>query len=149
MPGMKPSGVNLCDSPDRMRLTDQPEALTSPPRRGDREARTCKAGGTVAPTGSSMHELYATQGILDRAIQKAGEQNAKRITDIHIVVGEISSYQDDSVQFYWDEISKGTIAQDAKLHFRHVPAERQCMNCGTKYNPKEEEVVCPNCGSTG
>ena len=96
-----------------------------------------------------MHELYATQGILDRAIQKAGEQNAKRITDLHIVVGEISSYQDDSVQFYWDEISKGTIAEDAKLHFRHVPAELQCMNCGTKYNPKEGEVICPSCGSTG
>ncbi len=96
-----------------------------------------------------MHELYATQGILDRAIQKAGEQNAKRITDVYIVVGEISSYQDESVQFYWDEISKATLAADAKLHFRHVPAELQCMNCGTKYHPQEGEVLCPNCGSSG
>jgi len=96
-----------------------------------------------------MHELYATQGILDRAIEKAGEQNARRITDLHIVVGEISSYQEESVQFYWDEISKGTIAEQARLHFRHVPAELQCMNCGAKYRPQEVEVLCPNCGSTG
>jgi hydrogenase nickel incorporation protein HypA/HybF len=96
-----------------------------------------------------MHELYATQAILDRAIQKAGEQRAKRITHAYIAVGEISTYTDDSVQFYWDEITKGTIAEGAMLHFRHVPAELQCMSCSTKYQPKGEEIVCPNCGSTG
>ncbi len=96
-----------------------------------------------------MHELYATQAILDRALEKAGEQNASRITDAYIVVGEISTYTDDSVQFYWDEITKGTVAEGAKLHFRHVPAELQCMTCSTKYRPKEGEIVCPNCGSTG
>jgi hydrogenase nickel incorporation protein HypA/HybF len=96
-----------------------------------------------------MHELYATQAILERSLQKAGEQNAKRITDVHIVVGEISTYDDDSVQFYWDEISKGTIAEASALHFRHVPAELQCMSCSTKYHPAEGEIVCPNCGSTG
>ncbi len=96
-----------------------------------------------------MHELYATQAILDRALQKAGEQNAKRITDAYIVVGEISTYTDDSVQFYWDEITKGPVAEGSQLHFRHVPAELQCMSCGTKYQPKGEEIVCPNCGSAG
>ena len=96
-----------------------------------------------------MHELYATQAIVDRALQKAGEQNAKRITGAHIVVGEISTYADDSVQFYWDELTKGTIAENAKLHFRHVPAELQCMSCSVKYRPKEGEIVCPNCGSAG
>ncbi|HTP01310.1 MAG TPA: hydrogenase maturation nickel metallochaperone HypA [Anaerolineales bacterium] len=96
-----------------------------------------------------MHELYATQAILNKALEKAGEQNAGHILNVYIVVGEISSYSDDSVQFYWDEISKGTLAEDAKLHFRHVQAELQCMTCGTKYHPPEGEIICPQCGSTG
>ena len=96
-----------------------------------------------------MHELYATQAILDKAVAKAAEQKASRITDLYLVVGEISSYSDESVQFYWDEISKGTIAEKATLHFRHVPAEMQCMACFTKYQPAEGEIVCPNCGSNG
>ncbi len=96
-----------------------------------------------------MHELYATQAILDRALQKAGEQNAKHITDAYIVVGEISTYTDESVQFYWDEITKGTVAEGAKLHFRRVPAELQCMSCSTKYRPEAGEIVCPHCGSAG
>ena len=31
--------------------------------------------------------------------------------------------------------AKGTIAEGAKLHFRHVAAEMQCMACFTKYHP--------------
>lgn len=96
-----------------------------------------------------MHELLATQAILERALQKAAERNAARITDLYLVVGEISTYADESVQFYWNEISKGTPAQGATLHFRHVEAELQCMACFTRYHPVGIEILCPNCGSSG
>ncbi len=96
-----------------------------------------------------MHELYATQAILENAIQKANEAKAQRITNLYLVVGEISTYTDDSVQFYWDDLSKGTLAEGAVLHFRHVQLEAQCMSCFTKYSPKEGEILCPNCGGVG
>ncbi len=96
-----------------------------------------------------MHELYATQAILEKALQKAREAQAARVTDLYLVVGEISTYADESVQFYWDEISKGTPAEGARLHFRHVSAEAQCMACFTKYHPQEGEIVCPQCGAVG
>ncbi|MFH1183634.1 MAG: hydrogenase maturation nickel metallochaperone HypA [Chloroflexota bacterium] len=96
-----------------------------------------------------MHELYATQAILEKALQKAAEEKAKRITDLHLVIGEISTYADDSVLFYWEELSRGTIAEGAILHFRHVSAQMQCMACFTKYQPVDGEVLCPSCGSSG
>jgi len=96
-----------------------------------------------------MHELYATQAILEKALQKAVEQGASKITDLHLAVGEISTYVDDSIQFYWDEISKDTIAEGARLHFRRVGAEMQCMACFTKYHPTDGEILCPSCGATG
>ena len=96
-----------------------------------------------------MHELYATQAILDKALQKAGEQKAKRITDLHLVIGETSTYSDDSVRFYWEELSRDTIAEGATLHFRLVSAQVQCMACFTKYQPLDGEILCPSCGSSG
>ncbi len=96
-----------------------------------------------------MHELYATQAILDRALGTAEAQHAARIAGVHLVVGEISTYSDDSIQFYWDEITRGTIAEHAQLHFRHVEAEVQCMACFTKYHPSDGEILCPSCGSSG
>jgi hydrogenase nickel incorporation protein HypA/HybF len=96
-----------------------------------------------------VHELYATQAILDKAIKKAADEKAGRITAVHLVIGQMSSFVDDSVQFYWDEISKGTIAEGAQLHFRHVTPELQCMACFTKYQAADGEVLCPSCGSKG
>jgi hydrogenase nickel incorporation protein HypA/HybF len=96
-----------------------------------------------------MHELPVTQSLLEIALRHARGSTATRITDLHIVMGELTTMLDDSIQFYWDMIAEGTIAQGAKLHFRRVPAELQCMACFTKYTPQEKELLCPNCGSVG
>jgi hydrogenase nickel incorporation protein HypA/HybF len=96
-----------------------------------------------------MHELPVTQSILEIALRHAKQADAKRITALHIVMGELASMVDDSIQFYWDMIAEGTIAEGATLHFRRVPAELQCMACFTKYHPNEKELICPNCGSVG
>ena len=96
-----------------------------------------------------MHELPVTQSLLKIALDHAAKANAKRITDMHIVMGELATMVDDSIQFYWDIIAKDTIAEGAALHFRRVPAEFQCMACFTKYHPKEQQLLCPNCGSVG
>lgn len=96
-----------------------------------------------------MHELPIAQSILNIALKHAGEANAKRVEGIHIVMGELSSNVDDSIQFYWDIIAKDTPAEGAQLHFRRVPAELQCMVCFQKYHPDGGELVCPYCGSVG
>lgn len=92
-----------------------------------------------------MHELSVTQALLDIALQHAEKAEAKHITDLHIIMGELSSMVDDSIQFYWEIIAQGTMAEQAKLHFRRVPAELQCMTCLTKYHPSDRELACPNC----
>ena len=96
-----------------------------------------------------MHELHATQAILEKALEKAADGRATRITHVFIALGELSSYSGDSIQFYWDDLSRGTLAEGASLHFRDVEAELQCMACFKKYHPKDGEILCPTCGSTG
>ena len=94
-----------------------------------------------------MHELAVTQSILKIALQHADKANAKRVTDLNIVMGELSKMVDDSIQFYWEIIAKDTIAEKATLHFRRVPAEFQCLSCSEKYHPSDGEYVCPKCSS--
>jgi len=97
-----------------------------------------------------MHELPITQSILEIVLRHAEKAHAKRITDIYIVMGELSKVVDESVQFYWDMIADDTIAKGAKLHFRMAPVEFQCMSCFEKYHPNDtEDFQCPNCGSVG
>lgn len=91
-----------------------------------------------------MHELAVTTSILNLALQHAGDVH---ITDVHLVVGQLSSVIDDSVQFYWDIISQNTAAEGSRLHFRRIPGEFQCKTCHTRYPLRGEDFTCPECGS--
>ncbi len=94
-----------------------------------------------------MHELAVTQSILEIATRHATQAKARRVTDIYLVIGRLSSIIDDSVQFYWDLISKDTICKGSTLHFERKPAEIICLECSTEFQVELEINPCPNCGS--
>lgn len=94
-----------------------------------------------------MHELAVTESILSIAGRHARQAEATRVTDIHLVIGQLSSIVDDSVQFYWDIISAGTICAGARLHFQRISAELRCTDCGHSYTLSDELKLCPQCGS--
>jgi hydrogenase nickel incorporation protein HypA/HybF len=96
-----------------------------------------------------MRELQATQSILAKALSKARESNAKRIKTVQLAIGEIVKLDQTSIQKYWKEISQGTLAERAQLHFRLIHAEMQCMACFRKYYPLNGKIHCPYCGSYG
>lgn len=91
-----------------------------------------------------MHELVVTQTILQLALDHTPPNT--RITDLQIVLGELSSFVDDSVQFYWDILAAGTAAEGATLHFERKEARMICDDCGAQYNPRQT-LLCPNCSA--
>ena len=93
-----------------------------------------------------MHELVVTESILEITLRHAKKAGDVRVTDLFLVIGELSSVIDDSVQFYWDFVSEGTVAEGAKLHFRRIPAEFACQACGNKYH-LTDDLACPKCES--
>jgi hydrogenase nickel incorporation protein HypA/HybF len=94
-----------------------------------------------------MHELSVTESILEISLRHAKQANAKRITNLYLVIGQLASIVDDSVQFYWDIVSKGTIADGAILHFKRLPAMLECQDCNNRYNPSDNSFACPACSS--
>ena len=96
-----------------------------------------------------MHELAITKEILRIAVKHAERAGAERMTDINITIGDLSSAVDDSVQFYFDFLSPGTIAEGARLHFRRVAARLRCRECGTEFEPLGVDWRCPHCRSQG
>lgn len=94
-----------------------------------------------------MHELSITENILEIATRNGARAGASRITDITLVIGDLSSIVDDSVQFYWDMISQGTLAEGARLHFRRVPARVHCQSCAHEFELAGQLNPCPECGS--
>lgn len=94
-----------------------------------------------------MHEMAVTQSILDIAVDYAGRSGAARVTALNLVIGQLSSIVDDSVQFYWDIISKDTLCEGAVLNFERVPAQLNCLDCGHTYSLSRGLEACPECES--
>lgn len=94
-----------------------------------------------------MHELAVTESILEIANRHARQANARRVTAVFLVIGQLSTIVDDSVQFYWDMIAQGTLCQGAKLHFERVPARIRCLDCAGEYGLVEKFSACPKCNS--
>jgi hydrogenase nickel incorporation protein HypA/HybF len=93
-----------------------------------------------------MHELPITEGILKIAAEAAG---GRQVTAIHLLVGELSSIVDDSIQFYFDMLSKGTVAEGALLDFERRPAIMTCGDCGRSFEVRAPlPPTCPHCGGT-
>jgi hydrogenase nickel incorporation protein HypA/HybF len=94
-----------------------------------------------------MHELAVTQSILKIALENASKADAKRIIGINLVIGQMASIVDDSIQFYWDILSEGTIALGAKLIIERIPSEICCFDCGHTFLPGPDSFDCPECKS--
>ena len=94
-----------------------------------------------------MRELEATQNVLKKSLQRA--KDPARIKNVYLVMGEVAELDQDLIQKHWYELSKGTPAEHARLHFRLRKAEVQCMACFSKYQPLDGKIHCPYCGSYG
>ena len=94
-----------------------------------------------------MHELPVTESILEISLRHAAKADAKRIVSVHLVIGQLASIVDDSVQFYWDILTENTKAEGAKLHFRRLPVIIKCKECDHTYTPTEDDMFCPECKS--
>jgi hydrogenase nickel incorporation protein HypA/HybF len=92
-----------------------------------------------------MHELAITQSVLDIALEHAKKHKANKITSISLVIGEMSGIVDECVRFYFEFISKDTIASEATLSFERVPTKGRCRDCDTTFPLSDLDWNCRTC----
>jgi hydrogenase nickel incorporation protein HypA/HybF len=93
-----------------------------------------------------MHELGITQQVLEIAVDKANEVGSQKVKIINLVIGEMSGFLTESVQFYFDFLANGSVASGAQLCFRRVPIEVRCRSCNRAFKPTGDSWTCPDCG---
>lgn len=95
-----------------------------------------------------MHELAITQSILDIASKAASEHQVSRVREVRIKLGEYSGVVPQCVQYYFDVISKGTVAEGAVLKMEKLPIIMRCNDCAWEGHIDKHHIRCPACSST-
>jgi hydrogenase nickel incorporation protein HypA/HybF len=91
-----------------------------------------------------MHEFRLTQNLLDLALKNA---DSKRIRRVNLLIGPFSEEREESIQFYWRDLAKGSPGQEAELHFDHIPVSVKCLDCTGAFYLDEETSMCEFCES--
>jgi hydrogenase nickel incorporation protein HypA/HybF len=96
-----------------------------------------------------MHELPITESILKIVLASAAKNSVRQVMAIHLQVGRLSDLADEWIQRYFDYLSKGTVAEGAKLNIERMPILLQCNACTKSYEVEITNIgdaACPNCG---
>jgi|YelNatPaOPRAMG01_1025707.scaffolds.fasta_scaffold07102_3 hydrogenase nickel incorporation protein HypA/HybF len=93
-----------------------------------------------------MHEVGIAQDILSIATKNASKEKATRITTIRVLVGPLSGIVPDALTFAFEVISRGSLAEDAKLDIVQTPIIFWCRNCKIEFKTREFDYSCPVCG---
>ncbi|HII95977.1 MAG TPA: hydrogenase maturation nickel metallochaperone HypA, partial [Candidatus Methanofastidiosum sp.] len=81
-----------------------------------------------------MHELSLADGMLKTVLEAAKKEKAKKIKSIKLEMGEILLVNTEQLTFCFDVISKGTIAEDAKLDITFLKPRVHCNKCNKEFN---------------
>ena len=96
-----------------------------------------------------MHEYTVTESLLKIVGDKAAEAGVEKVLKVRVVVGPLTGFVPDCINFYYETLSKGTIAEGAVLEFEEAPIRLRCRACAHEFSPETREWVCPSCGSAG
>ena len=96
-----------------------------------------------------MHELPVVEQIIKIAEEHGRKARAHKIERIRIVVGERSGYISESIQMYFDIISKGSLCEGATLEIETVRPKLRCPACGRLFERRPLRFDCPACGTDG
>ena len=94
-----------------------------------------------------MHELSIMQSALSLALDQARQAGAGRVHTIRLRIGALSGVVPDALEFAFEALTPGTMAEGAELAIEHVPARFWCATCTREFQSDDMFAECPDCHS--
>jgi len=106
-----------------------------------------------------LHEFSMAERIVRAVLDAADSKKASSIVEINLDVGELTFLSHEQLMFCVQVVSKGTVAENAKVVITKTRAQVHCSKCGyvgdVSYLGEEVHsmipipiLTCPKCGSS-
>jgi hydrogenase nickel incorporation protein HypA/HybF len=91
-----------------------------------------------------VHELSIAEAIVRIAEDHAG---GRRVTKVEVTVGHLRQVVPSALEFSFELVAAGTVAEGAELVLKHVPVEARCRGCAAKTPQAGFPLACGACGA--
>ena len=92
-----------------------------------------------------MHEVGIMENTLAMALKRAAEEGAHRLHRLTMRIGPLSGVVPEALEFAFDVLRRGTIAEEAALDVERVPIICFCSPCRLEFQPGDLFCECPRC----
>ncbi len=92
-----------------------------------------------------MHEMSLAEGVLQIMEAQAKAQNFKRVKTVWLEIGELSHVDPEAIAFCFDAVTRGSIADGAKLEIVRTPGQAWCHDCAEQVDVRSLADPCPKC----
>ncbi len=92
-----------------------------------------------------MHELSIASAIVATAQKHA---DGSVVSVVTVRAGRLRQVVPESLEFYWDLVTRGTVCDGAWLELEVVPAVLACASCAHEWALEAPLFRCPACGGT-
>jgi hydrogenase nickel incorporation protein HypA/HybF len=94
-----------------------------------------------------MHEMALAESMLEIVAESARRNGASRVTAVRLDLGTLSRVEPDALRFCFEAVTRGSIADRARLEIAMTAGQAWCMPCGETVPLSHLGDPCPRCGS--
>jgi len=94
-----------------------------------------------------MHEVSLVESMVALVEDERRRQHFSRVRIMHVHVGTLGHVEPDALRFCFEAVTRGTIADGAKLTIETIAGEGHCSDCNQTVPIDDRFAACPLCGS--
>jgi hydrogenase nickel incorporation protein HypA/HybF len=93
-----------------------------------------------------MHEMSLTESVVEILSEEGRRQGFARVKTVWLEIGALSGVEPGAMEFCFDVVTRGTLAEGARLEIVRTPGQGWCLDCEKSVALAERFGACPECG---
>jgi hydrogenase nickel incorporation protein HypA/HybF len=93
-----------------------------------------------------MHEMALAESMIAIVEDAMHSSGVARVKTVIVEIGVLGHVSPEAMAFCFDAVSRGTLAEGARLDIIRVAGQGWCLECGKTVALAERFGACPECG---
>jgi len=93
-----------------------------------------------------MHEMSLAESVLQLIEDAARRDPFTKVGTVWLEIGQLAGVEPDALAFCFDAVTRGTVAEGARLDIITLPGQGWCEPCHQTVPMTEIFDPCPQCG---